>query len=114
MRTFNDLEKDIDVSLEKLVTHPTFLKTVGTVLNLNSYRKILMNRALTAGWKFLQLPNKRDQERTLHLINELHHKIAELEARLEVTRDKDSPPSRSSTKVSKKKFASDANSVAIQ
>jgi hypothetical protein len=34
----------------------------------------------------LQLPNKRDQERTLHLINELHHRVAELEGKLELAR----------------------------
>lgn len=36
-----------------------------------------------SGWKTLQLPNKRDQERTLHLINELHHRLSELETKIQ-------------------------------
>lgn len=76
---FTPIEQAIDQYLGKLLAHPLLLQTVGTVLNFNSYRKVWLDRVLTAGWKTLRLPNRRDQERTLHLINELHYRISELE-----------------------------------
>lgn len=82
IKSMGELESRMDRLLEKVFSHPAFLQGVGTVLNLNSYRKLWVNRCLTVAWKSLQLPNKRDQERTLHLINELHHRIAELEEKL--------------------------------
>jgi hypothetical protein len=87
MLKLEQFEKGLDENLEKVLKNPLFLQAVGTALNLNSYRKAWMNQALTSGWKLLQLPNKRDQERTLHLINELHHRIAELEAKLDESRE---------------------------
>jgi len=86
MLKLEEIEKNLDEKLEKVLKNPVFLQAVGTALNLNSYRKAWMNQTLIAGWKMLQLPNKRDQERTLHLINELHHRVAELEAKLELER----------------------------
>jgi hypothetical protein len=64
----------------KLFSHPRFLDAIGTALNFNHQRKAWLRRMLTASWKTLQLPNRRDQERTLYLIHELHHRIAKLEA----------------------------------
>lgn len=87
MLKLEQFEKGLDENLEKVLKNPIFLQAVGTALNLNSYRKSWMNQALTTSWKLLQLPNKRDQERTLHLINELHHRIAELETKLDESRE---------------------------
>lgn len=121
MLKFDQFEKDLDEKLEKVLGNPLFLQAVGTALNLNSYRKIWMDQALMAGWKFLQLPNKRDQERTLHLINELHHRIAELEAKLEAAResnsssDADAATSAASSRLARrKKTANGSELVSIQ
>jgi hypothetical protein len=121
MLKFGQFEKDLDEKLEKVLGNPLFLQAVGTALNFNSYRKIWTDQALMAGWKLLQLPNKRDQERTLHLINELHHRIAELEAKLEATResstdsDADSAPTASGSRLARrKKTANGPELVSIQ
>lgn len=84
MKNVAELESRLDRILEKVFSHPAFLTGVCTLINLNSYRKLWINRGLTQAWKALQLPNKRDQERTLHLINELHHRISELEEILDL------------------------------
>ncbi|MCM2323930.1 MAG: hypothetical protein NDJ90_11780 [Oligoflexia bacterium] len=77
------IEKTIDKNLEKLFANPAFLQSISMMLNANSYRKILVNFALTQIWKSLQLPNKRDQERTLHLIHELNHRIDTLKEEID-------------------------------
>lgn len=119
MFKFEQFEKDLDERLEKVLKNPVFLQAVGTALNLNSYRKAWTNQALIAGWKMLQLPNKRDQERTLHLINELHHRVAELETKLEETREATEDATQAEEKAEarvsrKKKTANGSELVSIQ
>lgn len=116
MLKLEQFEKGLDENLDKVLKNPVFLQAVGTALNLNSYRKAWMNQALTAGWKLLQLPNKRDQERTLHLINELHHRVAELETKLDQAREEAIENSaKSESRVGrKKKTANGSELVSIQ
>jgi hypothetical protein len=116
MFKLEQFEKDLDERLEKVLKSPVFLQAVGTALNLNSYRKAWTNQALISGWKLLQLPNKRDQERTLHLINELHHRVAELEAKLDEARESAAQSEeKAEARVSrKKKTANGSELVSIQ
>jgi hypothetical protein len=115
MLNLEQFEKGLDENLEKVLKNPIFLQAVGTALNLNSYRKAWVNQALISGWKLLQLPNKRDQERTLHLINELHHRVAELEEKLDQAREAAETIVKSETRIArKKKTANGSELVSIQ
>jgi outer membrane murein-binding lipoprotein Lpp len=72
---------------------------------------------LISGWKLLQLPNKRDQERTLHLINELHHRVAELEAKLDQAREGQEAAQETTAEVRvarKKKTSNGSELVSLQ
>lgn len=80
---WDSLEGKLDRKLSRVLCHPVFLQSVSAVLNANSHRKIWMDQTLLRVWKLAQLPNKRDQERTLHLLNELRLRIQDLESRME-------------------------------
>lgn len=77
-----DLSQDIEAFLDKVTTHPLFLEGVSSLLNLNSYRKLFLKRSMQTIWKTLELPNKRDQEKTLYLVTELQYQIQKLEKEL--------------------------------
>lgn len=68
---------------DKLLRNEAFLDFSGGMLNAALRSKIAFDHLLSALWKSLLLPNKRDQERTLHLLNELHSRIGDLEERLD-------------------------------
>lgn len=68
---------------EKLLRNEAFLDFSGGMLNTALRSKIAFDQMLSALWKSLLLPNKRDQERTLHLLNELHSRINDIEERLD-------------------------------
>lgn len=76
------LEHQIEEILEKLTTHPIFLKSVSFILNYQSNQKILTRSVLNRVLKLVGIPNKLDQERTLYLVHELQHRIYELEKKL--------------------------------
>ncbi|MBL7545351.1 MAG: hypothetical protein JNL11_16145 [Bdellovibrionaceae bacterium] len=71
--------KDLEQVLEKLSTNPQLLNTLSIVLNTQSQIKSLVNFSFEKLWKNLQLPNKKDQERTLYLLHELQFKIHQME-----------------------------------
>lgn len=80
---FSAWEKRTSDYFERLMRNPTFLNAMGGMMNAGYKNKIIVDKTLSALWKNLNLPNKRDQERTLHLLNELHSRIFDLEERLE-------------------------------
>ena len=45
--------------------------------------KVAFDQLLSALWKGLLLPNKRDQERTLHALHKLESRLNDLEEKLE-------------------------------
>jgi hypothetical protein len=79
---FSVWEKRTSEYFERLLRNPAFLNSMGGVMNSGYRNKILFDRAMGAVWRNLNLPNKQDQERTLHLLNELHSRIYDLEEKL--------------------------------
>lgn len=77
-----DLTQEIEEFLDQVTTHPLFLNGVSSLLNFNSYRKILIKKTMQQIWRSLELPNKQDQEKTLYLVSELQFKIQKLEKQL--------------------------------
>ncbi len=85
---FSTWEKNTSAYFEKLLRNPNILETLGQVMNAGYKNKIYVDKTLHAMWKNLGLPNKRDQERTLHLLNELHSRIHDLEDQLTTLKQK--------------------------
>lgn len=85
-KTTKEWETNLEQFLEKVSTNPTFLNSLTLLLNTQSYSKLLFNSFMEKIWKNLQLPNKRDQERTLYLIHELQFKIHQIEKELKQLR----------------------------
>lgn len=73
------LEKKIETSLEKLTTHPYFLKSVSQIINLNSKRMILAQKAMQYMVQKAELPLKKDQDKMLFLLQEMQFHIQRLE-----------------------------------
>lgn len=68
---------------EKVMKMPAVLGPAGTVLSGLMKVKAASDRAQATWWGAWGLPTKRDQERTLHLLNQLESKIHDLEEKLE-------------------------------
>jgi hypothetical protein len=72
--------------LEKVLESPRVLTPAGAVLTAAMKAKRVQDRALASLWGGLGLPTKRDQERALHVLNQLESRIIDLEEKLEAAR----------------------------
>ncbi len=102
-------EKKTGSYLEKVLRNKSFLKASSEALNSGLKNKVVVDRALLQTWKNLLLPNKKDQEKTLHLLNELHGRIFDLEAKLDdlkIKSDQAQAPIIQRKKTTKKKTTS--------
>jgi hypothetical protein len=81
--------------LEKVLTNRAVLTPAGAVLTATMRAKAARRRALATLWSSLGLPTRRDQERTLHLLNQLESRLLDLEEKLEeAERGNDAGPGR--------------------
>jgi hypothetical protein len=69
--------------VEEWMKSPLVLGPSGALLTMAMKAKKLADDAKARSWGELGLPTKRDQERTLHLLNQLQSRIMDLEERLE-------------------------------
>ena len=90
MNMFDMWKKSFDVwedatakYLEQWLRSPTVLGPSGGVLSMMMKMKAATDKAKAAWWAEMGLPTKRDQERTLHLLNQLQSRILDLEEKLE-------------------------------
>jgi len=68
--------------LENVLKRPAVLQPVGTILSASLRVKAKLENATTNVWGSLGLPTKREQERTLHALNQLNSKLIDLEEKL--------------------------------
>ena len=73
--------------LEKVMDNPAVLGPAGLLLTAFMRSKAAGDRALATWWGNLGLPTKRDQERTLHKLNQLDRRLYDLEEQLVQARD---------------------------
>jgi len=71
---------------EKVLSNPGVLGPAGSMLTLSMKTKAATDRAMSAWWSALGLPNRRDQERTLHKLNQLESRLYDLEEQLVMPR----------------------------
>ena len=77
--------------LEKVMDNPAVLGPAGALLTAFMRSKAAGDRALAGWWGALGLPTKRDQERTLHKLNQLDSRLCDLEERLEELAERPAP-----------------------
>ncbi|MEZ4300540.1 MAG: hypothetical protein R3B70_36695 [Polyangiaceae bacterium] len=86
---FDEWKKGFDVwesatadYLEKVLKSPLVLTPAGTMLSAAMKGKAASEKALAQFWGAWGLPTKRDQERTLHALNQLESRLLDLEEKL--------------------------------
>src|SRR5436190_1334976 len=72
--------------LETVMKTEAFLGPVGHMLTATMKTKKLMDDTLAKSWAMWGLPTRRDQERTLHALNQLQGRLTDLEDRLDELR----------------------------
>jgi len=82
-KAFDTWERLTADYLEKVMQNPVVLGPAGTLLTFTMRTKAATDRATAAMWASLGLPTKRDQERTLHALNQLESRLIDLEEQLE-------------------------------
>lgn len=90
MLDWKDLKRGFDVweqqtaeYLEKVLQSPLVLTPAGALLSFSMKTKAASDRAAAAWWGTFGLPTRRDQERTLHALNQIQSRLLDLEERLE-------------------------------
>jgi hypothetical protein len=68
---------------ESWLRSPLVLEPSGAMLSATMRLKAASDQAVATFWGALGLPTKRDQERTLHALNQLETRLLDLEERLE-------------------------------
>jgi hypothetical protein len=82
-RMFDSWESATAEYLEQVLRSPAVLEPGGAWLTGLMKLKSGSDKLAAGWWGVLGLPTKRDQERTLHLLNQLHSRVLDLEERLE-------------------------------
>ena len=73
--------------VEKVMSNNAVLSTSGAMLTAVMKTKAGVDRAMTAWWATLGLPTRRDQERSLHKLNQLESRLYDLEEQLITERE---------------------------
>jgi hypothetical protein len=80
---FSAWESATATYLEKVLVNPSVLGPAGAMLTAAMKTKAATDRAVAAWWAAFGLPNRRDQERALHKLNQLESRLFDLQERLE-------------------------------
>ena len=90
MTTWESWKKGFDVweartaeLLETVMKSPAFLEPMGGLLTATMKAKSLSEKTMAQWWGLWGLPTRRDQERSLHALNQLQSRIMDLEERLD-------------------------------
>jgi hypothetical protein len=81
-KAFNAWENATATYMEQVLKSPLLLEPAGAWLSTMMKAKAKGDELAAGWWGGLGLPTKRDQERTLHKLNQLESKPLDLEERL--------------------------------
>lgn len=73
------MESQIEKVINQVTSSDLFLRSVSTLINFNSYRKIWSQKVFEKILKELELPVRRDQEKLLALMQELEIRVKKLQ-----------------------------------
>lgn len=79
---FNAWEQATAQYMEKVLSNPGVLGPAGAMLSAAMRTKAATDKAVAAWWSTLGLPTRRDQERSLHKLNQLESRLYDLEEQL--------------------------------
>jgi hypothetical protein len=79
---FNSWETATAELCEQILRSPLVLQPSGAALSAAMRAKAAHDQALARWWAAVGLPTRRDQERTLHALNQLQSRVIDLEERL--------------------------------
>ncbi len=68
--------------MEKVLSNPSVLGPAGTMMTAVMKTKTATDRAMSGWWSMWGLPTRRDQERSLHKLNQLETRLYDLEEQL--------------------------------
>lgn len=80
---FDTWENSTAKLLESWLQSPLVLAPAGRMLGASMRVKAASDKAVAAWWGGLGLPTKRDQERSLHALNQLQSRVMDLEEKLD-------------------------------
>jgi len=81
-RGFTAWERATSSYLERVLANPGVLEPAGAMLTAAMKAKLAADRAIDGWWSMWGLPSKRDQERTLHKLNQLESHLLDLQEQL--------------------------------
>ncbi len=79
---FDTWEQKTAEMMESVLKQPSVLQPVGGLLTVTMKVKAATEKAAAQWWSAWGLPTRRDQERTLHALNQLQSRLIDLEERL--------------------------------
>lgn len=80
---FNAWEAHTAKLFEEWLKSPLVLEPAGSMLSATMKAKAAGDKAVAHMWASLGLPTRRDQERTLHALNQIQSRLLDLEEKLE-------------------------------
>jgi len=83
---FDTWENTTAKYLEQLLKSPLVLGPAGALLGAVLKSRAAGDRAVASWWASVGLPTRRDQERTLHALNQLQSRLMDLEEQLATMR----------------------------
>lgn len=81
-RGFDVWEAKTAEFFEAVLRNPKVLEPAGAMLTASMKVKAATDEAMATWWRSWGLPTRRDQERTLHALNQLNSRLLDLEERL--------------------------------
>ena len=79
---FNAWEQATAQYMEKVLSNPGVLGPAGAMLTAAMKTKAATDKAAATFWSSMGLPTRRDQERSLHKLNQLESRLYDLEEQL--------------------------------
>ncbi len=81
-RGFEVWENKTAQAFETVLKKPSVLGPMGSMLTATMKLKAKSDGYVSGWWSMVGLPTRRDQERTLHLLNQLNSRLIDLEEQL--------------------------------
>ena len=79
---FDTWEQKTAEMMESVLKSPAVLQPMGSMLTATMKMKSATDKAMANWWEMMGLPTRRDQERTLHALNQLQSRLIDLEEKL--------------------------------
>ena len=80
---FDTWENRTAAMLETMLKSESVLMPMGAMLSASMKAKAATDKAVAEMWERMGLPTRRDQERTLHALNQLQSRLIDLEEKLD-------------------------------